>query len=441
MKLSNFFYYLPVDTNHYAIYNSLIMDVLFVDNETLKSLQHNLDIIDNNTKERLYKAKIIVQSDKEDEEAYTRLSKSVVGDSRKISVLYLIISSHCNLACTYCFINNNPISTNIEEFMSKETVEIAISKFISETERNGTSENAQIIIYGGEPFTNPETLVHAISCIRNLNKTVEVSIVSNGTLLTEELIHVLINNNVGLGISIDGPKFINDKNRLFRAGSDSVYDSLNESISLLKKLNANFGLSVTITKDVLNHKDDIINWLLDLDVKNVFWNLYHYSEPDNEWEKYYEEMANFIFETYDILDRNGFSNDKLSELITLFTNKDFRRQGCAAIGFNQLTIQPNGDVCVCQGDSRSSKYVIGNIIEEEIPAILEKTDDTVWEKAYTVLHDECKHCHSLFICGGGCPLQSEALFGNRVEIDYASCIFYKHFLSWILRKYYYLTTQ
>lgn len=440
MKLSNFFYYLPVDNNHYAIYNSLLMDILFVDKNTLTSILNNIDI-DDNTKDRLYKAKIIVKSDEEDEEAYNRLYRSIIGDSKKISVLYLIVSSYCNLACTYCFINNNPLSTNMEELMSKETVEIAIKKFISETERNGTSENAQIIIYGGEPFANPETLVHAIKCIRNLNKTLEISIVSNGTMLTEELIQVLKENNVGLGISIDGPKYINDKNRLFRTGSSSVYDSLKENIDLLKKLNANFGLSVTITKDVINHKDEIINWLFDLDVKNVFWNLYHYSEPDIEWEQHYDEMAKFIFETYDVLDGNGFSNDKLTELITLFINKNFRRQGCAAIGFNQLTIQPNGDICVCHGDSRSSKYVIGNIIDDDIPAILEKTNNTVWEKCYTILHDECKHCHALFICGGGCPVQSEALFGNRVEIDHASCIFYKHFLSWILRKYYYLSTQ
>lgn len=39
-----------------------------------------------------------------------------------------------------------------------------------------------------------------------------------------------------------------------------------------------------------------------------------------------------------------------------------------------------------------------------------------------------------FICGGGCPVQAETLFGSKNEIDYCSCIHSKESLLWLLKK-------
>ena len=49
---------------------------------------------------------------------------------------------------------------------------------------------------------------------------------------------------------------------------------------------------------------------------------------------------------------------------------------------------------------------------------------------YTIDNKKCKYCPAISVCGGGCPLQAEALFGKRTVLDKASCIYYKKLLEW-----------
>lgn len=60
---------------------------------------------------------------------------------------------------------------------------------------------------------------------------------------------------------------------------------------------------------------------------------------------------------------------------------------------------------------------------------------------YTIDKFECKKCPAISVCGGGCPLQSEALFGDRKDLDKATCIYYKESLKWLLLQYYIVSVQ
>lgn len=59
-----------------------------------------------------------------------------------------------------------------------------------------------------------------------------------------------------------------------------------------------------------------------------------------------------------------------------------------------------------------------------------------WKKRCTLNNDECLNCESIFICGGGCAIQAEALFRDRNHIDEPFCIHTKVALKWILQSCY-----
>ncbi len=61
------------------------------------------------------------------------------------------------------------------------------------------------------------------------------SIVTNATLITNDIINQFKQYDISVGISIDGTKAINDKNRKFKNTYKSVYDRVVSSIDLLKK--------------------------------------------------------------------------------------------------------------------------------------------------------------------------------------------------------------
>jgi uncharacterized protein len=435
MKLSNYTHWIEIMNGEYALFNSILMQIIFVDEKKLERIKKFN--INNEEKQQLLELGIYVKNDSILNDVYDDLSNAIKKQSKQLSIMYLNISTYCNLACKYCFIENNPITNNCFQKMDFTTAKIAVDKFVGEINRNNIDE-AQIIIYGGEPLTNFELLQKIIQYIRKIKYDLAVTIITNGTLLREKEALFLKQNKIGIGISLDGPKKINDKNRVFRGSNDSVYDSAIKGIKILNKYNCNYCVSATVTNDVLNNQEKVFSWIKGLKIKNIFWNLYHYSSyvDEKEWEKFYKKMSNFILNMYTRLDTIGVDEERVKEQLKLFLDKKFKFHNCGAVGLNQITVQPNGNVCICQGDSRSSDTIVGNIITDDISTILSNSKNNKWLEMYTIDRSECKKCPAISVCGGGCPLQSEALFGDRKELDKATCIYYKESLRWLLLQYY-----
>ena len=433
MKISKYANIINIQDDIYAVFNSLLMQIIFVNKDKLNQITNFT--IDKKDKQLLIENGIYVKNEKILDEIYNNLKLAVKTQSKQLSIMYLNISTFCNLACKYCFIENNPISKNCAQKMSYDTAKVAVDKFIAEINRTGVEE-PQIIIYGGEPLTNFELLKNIINYIRINKKDLAVTMITNGTMLRDDEIKFLKQNRVGIGISLDGPKFINDKNRVFRSDSGSVYDSAIQGVKLLNKYNCNYCVSATVTQDVLDNKDKILGWIKKENIKNIFWNLYHYSTYDDNWQHFYEEMSDFILQIYNQLNDINVDEERVKEQMKLFLEQRFKFHNCGAVGLNQITVQPNGDVCICQGDSKSTDTKVGNITQNEISEILDNIDNKQWLEMYTIDRKECRYCEAISICGGGCPLQAEALFGSRKALDKATCIYYKKSLKWLLTQYY-----
>ena len=438
MKLSKYFHYIEMNNKYIAVFNSILMQINYVKKEKLNDIK-SFKLSEDEKKTMIENGIYETTSDMED--IYNVLKTGIHKQAKIPTIMYLNVSTYCNLACKYCFIENSPLSSQKYEKMSFETAKIAIDKFLAELDKNEIVDS-QIIFYGGEPLTNWNVIKDIINYIQDEKKSdITLTIITNGTLLNKEIISYLMSHHIGIGISIDGPKFINDKNRIFKSGSESVYEKAMNSIKLLNDMNSSYCVSATVTPDVVENEDEVLEWLIDNKIKNIFWNLYHYSTKDNNWEKHYNKMSDFILKSYKILKDNNIGEEKVQEQIEMFLNQTFKFHSCGAVGLNQLTIKPNGDVCICQGDSRSYKNVVGNIVSDEISDILNNPKNAQWLKMYTIDNEKCKYCPAISVCGGGCPLQAEALFGKRTALDEASCIYYKKLLEWLIKQYFYVTME
>ena len=426
MKLSKYFHYIEMNNKYIAVFNSILMQIIYVKKEKLDDIK-SFKLSEDEKKIMIENGIYETTSDMDD--FYNVLKTGIHKQAKIPTIMYLNVSTYCNLACKYCFIENSPLSSQKYEKMSFETAKIAIDKFLAELDKNEIVDS-QIIFYGGEPLTNWNVIKDIINYIQDEKKSdITLTIITNGTLLNKEIISYLMSHHIGIGISIDGPKFINDKNRIFKSGNESVYEKAMNSIKLLNDMNSSYCVSATVTPDVVENEDEVLEWLIDNKIKNIFWNLYHYSTKDNNWEKHYNKMSDFILKSYKILKDNNIGEEKVQEQIEMFLNQTFKFHSCGAVGLNQLTIKPNGDVCICQGDSRSYKNVVGNIVSDEISDILNNPKNAQWLKMYTIDNEKCKYCPAISVCGGGCPLQAEALFGKRTALDEASCIYYKKLLE------------
>ena len=160
-----------------------------------------------------------------------------------VSLMYIIPTSECNLKCKYCFIGD--ICNDRSSIMSDEILYKALNEFSMHL-KSKHIEQGQIIFYGGEPLMGMPIIYKAVDYIKQNKLNILLSMVSNATLINDELAQFLKLNDISIGISIDGPKSINDKNRIFKVDvGSSVYDRIIDKIEILKKYQVNFGLSIT----------------------------------------------------------------------------------------------------------------------------------------------------------------------------------------------------
>ncbi|MBU1177091.1 radical SAM protein [Patescibacteria group bacterium] len=154
--------------------------------------------------------------------------------NKDIYRLRLAVTTACVLRCKYCFVRK----TN-----KVIPYQIAIKAINLLLESRGSEK--LLMIYGGEPLLCFDVLKRIINFAQNkarlLNKSLIISIGTNGVLLNQEKLDFFKKTNIKLAISLDGQKKFHNKARVLnnKKGSfDLIFDKLPLVFKNIKKENA-----------------------------------------------------------------------------------------------------------------------------------------------------------------------------------------------------------
>ena len=153
----------------------------------------------------------------------------------------------CNLKCGYCHSNVMSKLSNKKYDMSKETVNKTLD-FIFQTPANSITIEFQ----GGETLLRKDLFKYIVKEAKKINKKhnkkIRFSLVSNLTLMTDELLEWIYKEGVSICTSLDGPKELHDKNRWFEGGGAN-YDEVTTWIKKIKnKITHPPGMLMVTTK-------------------------------------------------------------------------------------------------------------------------------------------------------------------------------------------------
>jgi len=299
-----------------------------------------------------------------------------------------------------------------------------------------TNSERVITFYGGEPLLNYNVIKVIMQEIEETKKTkfwpdnVNFSIITNGSLLTPEIIDFLKTHKILLGISFDGDK-ATSSNRIGRNPNETVVDVVKEKIKLCKQKEIPFTLSVTITEEVIKQQDKIIEEILSLEPSDISFNLLITSKQQAENLVYYENATDFIINAFKVFREKGIHEDRIMRKVRAFTNKNLYFYDCCASGGNQYVIAPNGEIGICHGYLNDKKYFSSSVFDEDF---CYKTNPNFqhWQKRTPLLMKECLDCECLGICGGGCPYAAEYVYGSIYDLDKRFCIHAKKVLKWLI---------
>lgn len=140
---------------------------------------------------------------------------------RNIQRITLHVSNDCNLRCKYCYASGGGYGKN-RGLMTLDTAR----RFVNYCCANFDSvEN--LVFFGGEPFLNIQIIEFICNYFHEKFNNGEISnipkfgAITNGTLNSDRIFNVIHKYFSFLTVSIDGPKEINDLNRVTIDGSGS----------------------------------------------------------------------------------------------------------------------------------------------------------------------------------------------------------------------------
>lgn len=129
----------------------------------------------------------------------------------------MVVTLRCNTTCVYCHASRAPMSATHTD-MSRETAEATVDLILRTTNPAVTIE-----FQGGEPLAHFERIQHiaeyALQRNEHAGKQLELTLVSNLTLMDEAKLDWLLENRVQVCTSVDGPADLHDKQRRLAQGS------------------------------------------------------------------------------------------------------------------------------------------------------------------------------------------------------------------------------
>lgn len=445
-----------------ALYHSLRMKPVYLKKSAYEDLQAWLvspfcneyeDAPDNIKSEvsELVKYKILNHSEEDDEKVLQFVRSKIPAPA--INVCYMITSEQCNLACKYCFLGNNDSKKRSNfalENMSRETADKAIDFFIRQIKLSGldTEENTPVLIfYGGEPMVNYDVLVYIAEKINGMRdkekciKNLEMSMVSNGLLLTEERALKLKELGVSIAISVDGFTEAANSMRVDTAGKN-VFSRILKTLDMCKRLGVDVSLSVTLSEETIKNTKDILRLVENYGVKSFGFNILMSDENFVVPQEYNEAAAQFILDEFIELRKLGIYEDRIMRKLKAFTKAQVYFSDCAATGGGQIVVAPGGQVGICHGCLHNKQYFVTTVDDNNFDAT-QNVDFIEWSQLTPINKDECQDCPALGICGGGCPINAMHLKkGNTIHsLDERFCVHSKKTLEFLIQDLYRIISE
>jgi uncharacterized protein len=167
-----------------------------------------------------------------DRAALTRYLDAVRSDTSELNVT-ILTTLQCNFACDYCFQGDHGDYNKFAEKMSLDTAGRVVAWVEHELDRV-RPEKLVLSFFGGEPLLNLPAMYLIAGRLREATRArgvrQVVSIITNGLLLTEEVVDRMLPFGLqGVKITLDGDRDTHNRMRPLRGGQ-GTFDRIIENI-------------------------------------------------------------------------------------------------------------------------------------------------------------------------------------------------------------------
>jgi uncharacterized protein len=142
----------------------------------------------------------------------------------RVTGLIVKLVELCNLNCSYCYMYNHVDQSYRKrpKFMSTDVFHHVVERAAGHLERHGFDRIA-MTFHGGEPMLLDAALFRTLvaHARARLGQKIEFALQTNATLVSDDWLEALVDLRITPGVSIDGPRAVHDRFRVFHDGRGS----------------------------------------------------------------------------------------------------------------------------------------------------------------------------------------------------------------------------
>lgn len=348
-----------------------------------------------------------------------------------LQTMVLNLTNQCNLSCGYCYeFGEDKVATpdGKPKFMSWEVAQQSVDHLFVES---AGRRAIHITFFGGETLMNFPLLKQVIAYANEKAKAegryIDYSLTTNGTLLSPAIIEFLAENSVGVTVSMDGPKEMNDALRVFANGKGS-YDVIAPKVRALLQAHKTRPIAarVTLTAQVQDVLKIFRHLKQDLGFHEVGFapvttspkRLYAI-EPTG-MDSVLDQFRQLALEYRDYAlrgEHHGFSNvsDTLNEL-----HQGINKSHPCGAGLGLVGVGPSGDIAPCHRFVDSDTHSLGHV---STGMDREKQADFL-NRGHIGAKYDCHSCWARPLCAGGCHHEAFVRYGDTGHPNL-------HYCDWI----------
>jgi uncharacterized protein len=328
----------------------------------------------------------------------------------------LFLTQSCNLKCVYCYGEAGMYGTGGD--MDEKTARQAVDWMI---EQSGKMKKITVCFFGGEPLLRFPLMKSIVEYTEKkaakVGKRTGFHLTTNGALVDDETIAFIKEHQIGVQVSFDGPKELQDSQRAFANGEGS-YDSTAPKIKkLLQAVPETMGHAVIVGNTDPRAVKDAMKEIGFSSITITPASRSLFTEEAHK-EKLARDTANLVnrledeagtwLELIKQRDRESLKNYKgrsqlYSSLMALLHNSR-KSYGCSA-GLNHVAVSCSGDVYLCHRFVGRDEYKLGTIFDTKL-----RREE--YQQSPIMANEQCASCFAKYYCGGGCKHDHASASGS-----------------------------
>jgi uncharacterized protein len=349
-----------------------------------------------------------------------------------VELLVVQPTPFCNIDCRYCYLPHR----NSKAVVAQQT----LVNLFSQVFASGWVEDClSVVWHAGEPTVLPIGFYcdafRMIDRLKPADLTVAHSFQTNGTLLDEEWCAFFGEERVNVGVSVDGPQHLHDRNRLTRSGR-GTFDKTIAGIRLLRRKGIPFHVISVLSTASMAAAREMFDFYVEEGIEEVCFNVEE-SEGDHVSGSfaeigveaaYYRFLSEFWRLSTAAPGRLTFIREIERALQQVIRRKDAPFGNQLVEPFAVISMDWAGNISTFSPELLGLKnsdygdFLLGNINRDALVDLAHLPNFAKMLRDIRAGVEMCREsCEYFSVCGGGEPVNKLAENGTFASTETAYC--------------------